>query len=149
MKTTDDPLLLHAREEMRRAGLYDTDADYGGALAPKIEELVESFSGQGHSGASAFVVIGLLKKLLSFEPLSPLTGEDDEWTEVANGIWQNRRCGRIFKERDGVAYDIEGRIFVEPDGGHYVSGESRVEVSFPYTPMREYVNVPAEEVPDE
>ena len=80
-------LLEFARAEMRAAGLYDTDADYGGAIPVAVEEIVEVFAEQGHSGASASIVTSLLGKLLRFEPLCPLTGADDEWTEVSDGLW--------------------------------------------------------------
>lgn len=81
---------------------------------------------------------------MAFEPLSPLTGEASEWMEVGDGMWQNRRCSRVFKGRDGVAYDSEGRVFCDPDGCTYLSRDSRVHVTFPYTPHTEHVNVPAE-----
>jgi hypothetical protein len=139
--------LEHARTEMQAAGLYDADADYGGMIPEAVEQLIEVFDEQGHSGASASLVISLLEKLLRFEPLGPLTGADDEWVEVTDGMWQNRRCHHVFKGADGRAYDIDGRVFVEPDGTAFTSNESRVFVEFPYTPHTEYVNLatPTEE----
>ena len=135
-------LLDFARTEMRAAGLYDTDADYGGSIPLAVEEIVEVFAGQSHSGMSAAIVTSLLGKLLRFEPIGPLTGADDEWTEVSDGLWQNRRCGRVFKGADGVAYDIDGKVFREPNGACYTSRDSRVEVQFPYTPTTQVIDVP-------
>ena len=64
--------------------------------------------------------------------------------ENGDGVFQNNRCLRVFKDKNrfnGQAYDIEGRIFREPDGGCYTSSDSCVPVTFPYTPKREYVDV--------
>ena len=135
-------LLEFARREMRAAGLYDEDADYGGgAIASCVEEVVKVIDSQQHSGGSIMMVAGILGKLIRYEPLTPLTGADDEWVEVSDSLWQNRRCGRVFKGDDGIAYDIEAIVFCEPDGGCYTSRDSRMYVTFPYIPTTEYVNV--------
>jgi hypothetical protein len=86
------------------------------------------------------MAISLFEKVARFEPLTPLTGDDDEWMEVGDGMFQNIRCSHVFKNKDG-AYDIDGRIFREPNGSCYTNGKSRVPVTFPYTPSREYVDV--------
>ena len=69
-----------------------------------ILEIVEAFSEQGHSGLSASYVLSKLERILRFKPISPLTGADDEWSEVnsQNGIrtYQNKRCSSIFKDVD-------------------------------------------------
>lgn len=108
-------------------------------------KMVRTFSREGHSGFSARYAIGCLKKLLAYEPLTPLTGTDDEWNEVGammgQPCWQNRRCSHVFKDGDGQAYDIHGKVFVEPDGCSYTGSGSRVNITFPYTPAVQYVNV--------
>lgn len=113
------------------------------AMNADILSLVSTFAEQGHSGMSAAYAIGALQKLVNFEPLTPLTGEDDEWNECGPGLWQNRRCPSVFKEEDGQAYNIAGKVFVEPDGVAFTNSESRVPVTFPYTPKTEYVERPA------
>lgn len=74
-----------------------------------ILEIVEKFSGQGHSGFSASYALSILERLLRFKPIAPLTGEDDEWAEIheKNGLttYQNRRCCSVFKD----VYD-DGRV---------------------------------------
>lgn len=139
-------LVRHAREELERAGLFDADSDYGGLLGKAVLEMIERFADKNHSGASAAMAVGLFKRLALFEPITPLTGEDDEWEEVdrEDGVptFQNRRCPRVFK-KNGQAYDIEGRVFQAADGLCYINGQSRVGVSFPYTPTTEFVGVPA------
>ena len=128
----------YAKRELTVAGLFRKDSDYGGMIGKDVMELVKQFSKQGHSGFSAELTLRVFSKVAAYEPLEPLTGEDSEWTEIREGVWQNKRCSHVFKE-NGEAYDQEGRIFVEPDGATFVSHDSRVPVSFPYTPKREYV----------
>lgn len=135
-------LVTFAEDEMRRAGLFDKDSDYGGMLGDAVLKMVKTFSDEGHSGMSASMAIRIFEKVARFEPLTPLTGEDDEWNEVGEGYFQNRRCSHVFKE-NGHAYDSEGKIFREPDGYCFTNRDSRVPVTFPYTPSHEYVDVPA------
>jgi hypothetical protein len=118
------------------------DSDYGGMLGDAVIKMLEQFAEEGHSGMSASMAISLFERLARFEPLTPLTGDDDEWTEVVEGQWQNRRCSHVFKDADGRAYDSNGRVFREPDGICFTSRDSRVYIEFPYTPKVEYVDVP-------
>ena len=68
-----------------------------------------------------------------FKPLSPLTGEDDEWMEDAfNGGFQNKRYPAVFKDKDGIAYNIEGKVFTDDGETWYTCRDSRVNVTFPY-----------------
>jgi hypothetical protein len=147
----------HAMTEFRAAGWVDDRGMYCDemqkAICEHVLKLLEVFDDEGHSGSSAPYAINVFKSLASFEPLVPLTGEDWEWVDVseysAEHMWyQNKRCGHVFKDADGRAYDSEGKIFWEwwtnPETGeksksHYTSKDSRVYIEFPYTPTREYV----------
>ena len=115
-------------------------------MAKDVLEIVEVFAKQGHSGVSANYCLGLLTKLLDYKPLSPLTGEDSEWEDVFeyggdDMHYQNKRCSRVFKDKNGRTYDIQGKVFIEPDGISYTSRDSIVDVIFPYTPETQYVKV--------
>lgn len=113
------------------------------AMNRGLLDLVLVFSTQGHSGFSASYAISALEKLLRFAPLRPLTGDESEWVHVGENTWQNNRCSHVFKDAAGNAYDIDGKIFREPSGACYTSRDSRVPVTFPYMPVREYVDVEA------
>lgn len=137
-------LVIHAQDELKRAGLLAKDSDYNGDLGRAALDIVKLFAKQGHSGMSASMTTSIVEKLMRFEPISPLTGADDEWEDVQseNGVvtYQNRRCGRVFKEGvDGKAYDIDGRVFRERDGSSFTGRGSRVYISFPYEPKTKYV----------
>lgn len=133
-------LVNHAKTELELAGFFKEDSDYGGLLGKAVVELVEKFAEQGHSGFSANQTVNLFNKVARFEPLMPLTGEDDEWNEVGEGGYQNKRCSHVFKE-NSKAYDINGKVFRETSGACYTSIDSRVPVVFPYVPQTEYVDV--------
>lgn len=133
----------HALREFKAAG-WDLEKDpMQKAMCEHILKLLDVFAEEGHSGSSSNYAIRLFTKLASFEPIAPLTGEDWEWNEVGNGAFQNSRCSHVFKQADrfnGQAYDIEGIIFRDANGSCCTNWESRVPVTFPYTPKRVYVN---------
>lgn len=96
---------------------------------------------QTEQSASQLDITEMLKRLLDFKPLSPLTGEDDEWEKVDDYIeddkatYQNKRYFSVFKRgKNGKAYNFRARIF-STDGGkswHFMGSESREYISFPY-----------------
>tara|TARA_R110000868_G_scaffold152621_5_gene377777 strand:+ start:807 stop:1214 length:408 start_codon:yes stop_codon:yes gene_type:complete len=133
-------LVDHARKELEIAGFFDKDSDYGGMLGEAVMKMVELFAEEGHSGYSAGMAISLFKTVASYDPLTPLTGSDDEWVEIADNKYQNNRCSHVFKDGN-QAYDIDAVIFREKDGGTFTSRDSRRDVEFPYVPKREYVDV--------
>jgi hypothetical protein len=101
--------------------------------------MCEEFAKEGHSGCSASYAALMLEKLFRYEPIKPLTGDDDEWDQLGGGSYQNKRCSRVFKDKDGRAYDIEGKLFEDKYGCTYSSRDSIVYITFPYTPTTEYV----------
>jgi len=140
--------VLHAEREFLAVGYTPLDQEQENGpnkwIQENMLELLEVFDRQGHSGFSAPCAVEMFRKLALHEPLVPLFGDDDEWNQVGDGVFQNNRCSHVFKDKDrfnGQAYDINGRIFREPDGGCYTSGDSCVPVTFPYTPKCEYVDV--------
>lgn len=106
-------LLQHTKAELRAAGMFDPDADFDGAVAPCVTALMEAFCAYGHSGGSAPVTLAAFHRLAQHKPLTPLTGEDDEWDDrsAQNGspLWQNKRCHSVFKNEDGAWQQLEGQ----------------------------------------
>jgi len=152
----------HAKLEFKAAGWLDDEGNYidemQEAICRHVLALLDVFSAEGHSGSSAPYTVDLFKKLAMFEPVAPLTGEDWEWTDVSDTfagrghkLYQNKRCGRVFKDESG-AYDIDGKVFYEwytDENGekfksHYTSRDSRVPVTFPYRPTTVYEERPSE-----
>ena len=153
-------LLSHAERELDLIGLTEED-EYNGMMRKHILHMISEFADEGHSGFSASYAISILSKLLDFKPLSPLTGEDSEWNDIAQygdgtTLYQNNRRSSVFKDADGSCYDIDGKVFWEwykdedskPFKSFYTNRDSRVEVTFPYTapdkPIYEYRQSDAE-----
>lgn len=135
-------LVKHAKRELSLIG--DGTCEMQKAMNEHLIKMVKLFADEGHSGFSASYAISLLEKLLRFEPLTPLTGEDDEWVDVEH-CFQNKRCSHVFKDYNGRTYDIDGKIFCEPDGDCYTNSDSVVDITFPYLPKKEYIDVPYSE----
>ena len=132
--------IKHAEREFKAAGWDLENDEMQKMICDHVCELLNVFNGHGHSGTSAPYTIELFRKLAMFEPIAPLTGEDWEWTEIGEGVFQNKRCSHVFKE-NGQPYDIDGKIFRESNGSCYTNIKSRMNVDFPYTPKSEYIDV--------
>ena len=160
----------HAMIEFRAAGWVDENGKFidemQEAICNHVLKLLEVFEDEGHSGSTAPYTIDLFKKLAMFKPVVPLTGEDWEWTCIADertnhvAVYQNKRCSAVFKQHDrhdGQPYYIDGKVFwewatyegEEPFKSYYTSRDSCVVITFPYTPHTEYVFVPTEQFPNE
>lgn len=154
-------ILSHAMDELDRIGMTEDSPDEMNRMMRKhILHMMQEFANEGHSGFSAHYAMNILTKLMDFKPLSPLTGEDSEWNNVSDRAghkcWQNNRRSSVFKDENGEAYDIDGKVFWDwyrtDDGdvsrSYYSCKESRVPVTFPYTvpdkPIYEYRHSDAE-----
>ena len=162
-------LLAHAKDELDRIGMSEDSPDeMNRMMRIHILHMMQEFADEGHSGMSAGYAINILTKLFDFKPLSPLTGEDDEWVKHDYGVepsYQNKRRSSVFKDANGEVYDIDGKVFWEwskrqydtdEEGypgeyvykSYYTCRESRVPVTFPYTvpdkPIYEYRHSDAE-----
>lgn len=74
---------------------------------------------------------------LQFKPISPLLGEEQEWMEVTNNVYQNKRLGSVFKN-NGVVTWLDGSAAIEiledgTDWGAYSTSDvPEYEVQFPF-----------------
>lgn len=146
-ETEESNLVAYARNELEIAGLFGEGSDYDGMLGHAVLNVVQAFSGSGHSGASAGMAVAILEKVLRYEPLTPLTGEESEWTilDYDDRMYaQSKRCPSVFQRRDGTAWNGDGKVFRDPEGFTYTSKDSVVDITFPYTPTTEIVDVPAD-----
>lgn len=102
-------LVEHATRELKLSGV-DEDI-YGDMTSQAVLELVEVFAKQGHSGASAGLVLNLFSKVANFENLTPLTDDPAEWhlvseNEPIGGLWQNSRNSEAFSQDGGETYTL-------------------------------------------
>ncbi len=106
-------LVSHAEAELRRAGLFDKDSDYGGMLAEAVMKLVRVHAAEGHSGFSHGMAIQIFNRVVNFKTLTPLTDDPEEWMQLGVDMmpdqsWQNRRQSSCFSKDGGKTwYDID------------------------------------------
>lgn len=104
----ESKLVKHAESELRRAGMYDADADYDGMLPQAVMDLVRVHSMQGHSGFSHEYTLALFNKVVNYQVLMPITDDPDEWTDnsafAGRPSWQNKRQFSCFSEDGGKTY---------------------------------------------
>ena len=90
-----------------------------------------------------------LSTLLNGEPLTPLTGEDDEWVEgdnycLPNGAikeYRNKRCAGVYKvvypgepNNIEIAYDLDGKNYSDNGVTAFTTNSfGREQIVFPYT----------------
>ena len=91
-----------------------------------------------------------LSKLLNGEPLTPLTGEDDEWVECddCGGLpkgaikeYRNKRCAGVYKvvypgepNNIEIAYDLDGKNYSDNGVTAFTTNSfGREQIVFPYT----------------
>lgn len=151
----------HAKRELEILAKTTPDALVV-EFTPEILALCEAFGKSGQSGGSAPYVASAIsqavKKLMTFETLAPITGEDEEWTDVTQindgeSMFQNNRDSRVFKDgKNGKAYFIEAIVFDGDIGGRFTGngsvslngeniGSTQYIKAFPFTPKTFYVDV--------
>lgn len=107
-------LVEHAEREMKLAGLYDEDSDYGGMIPPAVLALVRPHSDEGHSGFSHGLTLQVFNRVINFKTLTPITSDPEEWVDRSlvgsgNPRWQNRRDPSYFSNDGGKTwYCIHG-----------------------------------------
>lgn len=128
-------LVEYAKQELALIGGSADEEQH--CINNAILQLVEVFSKQEHSGFSASYALGIFDRLSRFLPLKPLTGKDDEWNEVTDEKYQNKRCSSVFRNADDVAYDIEAIVWTDDNGKTWFhkGGGEKYNISFPYSPL--------------
>lgn len=142
-KTTPDALVLEFEKE--------------------ILKLVDKFGKSGQSGFSApyysSAITNTLKSLLDFKPITDVTGDESEWNDVKNGMFQNKRISALFyddSKENSVPYYLNAVVFQGEEqhyaftSGHgvYIDTEFKENVSsfwhikgFPFKPKTFYIDV--------
>lgn len=144
-KPLESNLVNHARIELERIKAFDEEGDfYGGMTGNAVLELVKVFARQGHSGMSAPLVRQLFDKVADFKPLSPITGDDDEWNVIGDLRFQNKRLSAVFKE-EGRCHYIDAIVWKEESGscftGRVEELSSSQDITFPFIPKTFYIDV--------
>jgi len=86
-------IIEHAKTELAAI-------NFGVEDSAVMVEILEKFLDQWDSGGAVHAVAPVFVRLLSGQPLGPLTGADGEWFDpMGDGIMlQNKRCSSVFKD---------------------------------------------------
>lgn len=127
-----------------------------------IKKITRIFSKQGHSGNSApfysSILSDTIKKVLNFEPLSPITGNENEWdNNIDKDLYQNKRLSSLFKNNtqsksnknrkiSEKPYYIDAIIWQDEDGIAFTGQVEDIASyqyikCFPFTPKKFYIDV--------
>lgn len=126
------------------------------------EEILVLFKAFGKLETDDFdatqLISDTIKLLLRFQPLTPLTGEEDEWRLLSSSnekLWQNKRDPGVFKNEEGECHYSYAIMFEDRTTG-FVFTSTRLETdlgtlsslreikSFPFVPKPFYVGIRAE-----
>lgn len=105
----------HAIREMKLAGV-DNDI-YGDMTSKAVLKMIDVFEGEGHSGASAGLVLSIFNRVMDFGNLTPLTNDPEEWHDHGRGTpgWQSKRNSKAFSDDGGRSYYLVGESHWEND----------------------------------
>jgi hypothetical protein len=148
----------HAKRELDILLAAYPDKENPAIIAQFYDEILalcEKYGLSGQSGGSAAVVVPSLaesiKILLSNRILTPLTGEDSEWSATQDKAWvQNNRLSTVFKV-NGIPMYSEAVLFKTEHEGLKdrsakldlvtdITSMQRIK-SFPFTPKTFYIDV--------
>lgn len=82
----------------------------------------------------------IIMKLLDMKPLTPIMDGEDQWDNVGDGMYQNKRCSAVFKKVFSNGLEIPFYLYdkvYSSDGGittHTSVRYGRYEITFPFTP---------------
>lgn len=127
---------------------------------PELLQIAEKFgiSNEAANGTAASytaqAITAALEKVLMQKPITPITGQAEEWVDVTQGggvaTYQNSRLAGLFRIGEkGTPYYLDAIVFKRPDGSKFtgevqVMGEklkSRQYVNLPFRPKTFYVDV--------
>lgn len=141
--------LLLESYDLPDTGLSDISIGFYNGIKKDVVALcaeLEKHSGNVNNMRSK-AIVRLFAKLASHIPLTPLTGADDEWVLLMDPedgdpdpldiLYQNKRCTRVYKRRNGTAFDVEGRVFSYDGSTWFRNKDSIKDITFPYmVPVR-------------
>lgn len=123
--------------------------NFGAEDTAAMVEILQRFFKQWDSGGAVACVVPILMRCISGQPLSPLTGADDEWHDpMGDGIMlQNVRCGSVFKDWR----QANGELSEEAGRGELLihdidAPEPYAPITFPYDPTTRAPQFPVYEV---
>jgi hypothetical protein len=108
-------LYIYAKSELDRVYTKESlKCEMNKYMYNNILRMVDSFSGQGHSGFSAHYCLDIFDKIIRYKPLTELTNSEYDWNDVSEycseeAIWQSSRNPSCFSLDLQNYYDIDSK----------------------------------------
>ena len=152
-------IIEYAKSELSKSGWVN---EYGECIndeyilqvriCRRLIEMFQFMENTNNQVEGIDILLDFVDRLTNLKPITPLTGEDDEWEEISTGNYQNKRCKSVFKTNEtvkGQAFDLEHTIFWKwttdslgkKEKNFFITYDSTAPVTFPYMPKKEYVEV--------
>lgn len=123
-----------------------------------IKNILDTFTNESYTGATAplasVILTQTIKAILGYQVLSPLTGEDWEWTDISelhgSPLWQNVRDSGVFKDEEGNCTYSTSIVWVANESWDRFTGtlngysSSNYIKEFPFMPKTFFVEVSRE-----
>ena len=98
----------YAENELKYVKWGDLSDGFQKEFWRQAMEMLNIVSKANHSGSSLPYLLSIFDRLVRFKPLTDLTFSDDEWREIGDGCFQNKRDSEVFKDgADGAPYKTE------------------------------------------
>jgi len=144
-------LIDHAKKELEIAKLFSGGDFYDGLIGKSVMELIQVFENQNHSGQSAHIVSKIFYDLANYKILTPLQDNDDEWEEVGNNVFQNKRLSSVFKS-DGKVHFLEAIVWKDENGVAFTGTVENITssqyIKFPFVPKTFFVKIKNDKIVD-
>lgn len=123
-----------AKKELILAGFDPNSEDETKKLVYNdVLEFIELFSKQQQLGHNIQYCVDIFAKLAYFQPLTPITDDEDEWTDIDENFYQHKRCPEVFKDKKtGTSCTMYGYVFKDQNEKYFINEYSLKKISFPY-----------------
>jgi len=148
-------LVGYARSEFEVAAQHRDKSQVTEEMMPWIERIESSvvkmlaiLDELPTEDRSRWLAMSLFGRLSTNQVITPLTGEDSEWTDSGiDNLKKNKRCPHVFLRADGTAFDARAVVRLSGDGSMRPESVEPREVNFPYMPKQEILGPKETEAP--
>lgn len=110
-------LIKHAESELKKAGLFDKDSDYGGMIGEAVMKMIKTFEEEDHSGFSELMTLNIFNKLARFKLINPIEQPKQTDYVVVNDertankqVLQHKVLSSLFSDNGGKDWhDIDAK----------------------------------------
>lgn len=126
----------YGREHIKRELFIFNQENDLNILVDDIMEIINRINYIRRNFDTGYNILYVIERLVREKPLTPLTGNEEEWEKLRHRTRINKRCRSVYMDDDmGFVYDDEAMKY-SFDGGHTWREDSQFQkpLVFPYLP---------------